>query len=375
LIETIVERFDDDLDRYKLLRKELFEYNHFGNISLFINNNYADERLSFSATKEYEYDNKNNLTAELSITYDSLENLISQSGTFHEYNLENQLIKTTKKLYKPDVDLWITEEWTEFTYDNDGCVKSRTDQENSILSPEEVSIYTTNENCRIIKEEYIPDPGHFSTYDYDLDDYGSHSSTTHEATSFSIGIYPRFHYEELYNEYGDQKVSSILTRSVFLDTTNFYAEVFHYDYVIDPSTNQITSKSYEKYTIDYPFEQDPRFRWSAEYNYEYNCDGTVKVETRKDLDIFPTIRYHYFYEGQLDCFDFEQDLDVTISPNPSLGQIEIQSNLLASGNTTLKVFTSDGKLVGEKLLLPRFLKQNMTILLICWVMIPRPSKS
>ena len=359
LIEKSAEIFNNDLNRYKLVRKELYDYDQYGNLSRFRNQNFTDEILTSWQTEEYEYDDRNNLIAEIRLLHDSSGIVLSHHGTFHEYNLQNNITKTSEKRYNSDVDLWIIKEWTDFTYDNDGCVMSKTNQENSVLTTEDISIYTTDENCRIIKEEYIPDPGFFSTFNYDLDNYGSYSKTKHK--TFNNQIYPWSQHKYLYNEYGDQIEYSILTRSFFQDTTNFYAEESHYDYVVDPITNLITTKFLEEYTIDYPQEEEPRFRWSAEYNYEYNCDGSVKVEIRKDLNSFPPVRYQYAYERQLDCIDFEKDLIVTIFPNPSLGLIEIRSNFLTSGNTTLKIFSSDGKLVGEKLLLSGDLKQNINL--------------
>lgn len=359
LVEKKAEIFNNDLNRFKLVRKELYDYDHYGNLSRFRNQNFTDERLSSWQTKEYEYDNRSNLISEIRTSHDSVGNIVTHYGTFHEYNLQNNAIKTSEKRYNSDVGLWITEEWIDFTYDNEGCITSKTEYENSVLSSENVSIYTTDENCRIIKEEYIPNPGFFSTYDYNLDDYDSYSKTKHQ--TFSNQTYPWSQYKYLYNEYGDQIEFSILTWTFSSDTSSFYSEEYRYNYIIDPTTNLITTKFLEEYTFDYPLEEIPRFRWKAEYNYEYNCDGSLKEEIRKDLDNFPPVRYQYFYEGQLDCFSFEQDLNITISPNPSLGLIEIQSNLLTSGNTTLKVFSTDGKLVGETLLLSRYLKQELDL--------------
>ena len=134
----------------------------------------------------------------------------------------------------------------------------------------------------------------------------------------------------------------------------------------DFSTGRLTSKV-QKYfaninNIFTPPFNTLQFQWERRYDYEYYCDGLVSKEILSVVgDSKPLSRKLYFYEGKNDCFDFRQNLKITLLPNPSFGEIEIQSLIFESGETELQVFTTSGQLVIKKIIASRSYAQNVDL--------------
>lgn len=81
---------------------------------------------------------------------------------FYEYDDENRLIKNNNKRYNSEVDLWISNYWEEYFYDEDGCIE-REELTYNVGGLQEVWYFFTDENCR--KEGRGTDEPDFNMYE------------------------------------------------------------------------------------------------------------------------------------------------------------------------------------------------------------------
>jgi len=363
LVEERFQVFNSSQNEYHTKESHLYEYDYLGNYSLKSRKVYDGQGvLYFWKDEFFQYNALNNIISRIIKYHDINGEVSSQSGVFFEYNSQNLVSKSLVRYYNPDVDLWTTIYWWEHYYDDNGCLIELIERKNSVLVDEKIFLYERDENCNKTREDFIPDPGAYTTFEH-LDDYGSIIRTNYN--SFDNQYYSEYSEAKIYNEYGDLIKFSALQQASSLDTTSFYFNDFYYDYLRDPSTNLLLTKSLIAYrTTLVPTlnpNNNPKLFYESTTDYEYYCDGTLAKEEISSPNLASVDRTLYFYEGKLDCVKLEEDLSITISPNPSQGQIEIQSALLTSGNTSLKVFATNGKLVIEKLIVSRQLKQEIDL--------------
>ncbi|MFT4759156.1 MAG: hypothetical protein ACI9XO_003496 [Paraglaciecola sp.] len=81
--------------------------------------------------------------------------------------------------------------------------------------------------------------------------------------------------------------------------------------------------------------------------YDYYCNGQLKTETTENL---PNIsRIHYEYYGNPDCLLLKNESStLVVFPNPSDGNFTIQSNLLATAEAKLELYSVVGQLIFTK---------------------------
>ena len=286
---------------------------------------------------------------------------------FYEYDDENRLIKKINKRYNSEVDLWISNYWEEYSYDGDGCIE-REELTFNVGGLQETWYFFTDGNCRKVegRETDAADYNMYETYSYP-NEYNSLIVSRNELYQ---GVWTEVWKNEwIRNDRGDLVKRSRLFKNDFVppnDTAYYSLQVYEYDYEEDLFTGRITSK-FQKYynnqsNLFFPPFSNIELAIERRFDYEYYCDGLVSKETLNNVgEANPLSRILYFYEGKNDCFDFEQDLEMMISPNPSLGEIEIQSLIFESGDTDLQVFTASGQLVFEKLISTRSHYQNVDL--------------
>ena len=86
-----------------------------------------------------------------------------------------------------------------------------------------------------------------------------------------------------------------------------------------------------------------------EKEYSYLCSDVVNREDSEFHVGTLTFRKDFYYEGKNECFEIENImLEMSVFPNPSFGEVTIQSPILESGNTQILVFDVNGKLLLEK---------------------------
>ncbi len=286
--------------------------------------------------------------------------LLSWTGDFFSYDNENRLFRKTNKRYNWEVDLWISNLWVEFFYDENGCIE-REDLFYNVGGFQGSWYFITDENCQK-KEARKTDLGNsyelYNSYIYP-DENNSLIISRNEL--YQNEWKEVWRNEWIMNERGDLTRRVRFFRNDFSppdDTAFFSVREYEYTYHEDLLTGQLKSK-FQKYFSNIlhiftpPFNVS-EFQLERRYDYEYYCDGLVSKETYSVVgDSNPVSRFLYFYEGKNDCFDFEQNLDITLSPNPTFGEIEIKSLIFESGETELQVYSTSGQLVFEKLIASR----------------------
>lgn len=301
-------------------------------------------------------------------SYDDDGVLESWIGDFFSYDNENRLIKKNNKRYNWEVNLWISNLWREFFYDENGCIE-REELTYNVGGFQGARNFIADGNCRIQEVQinnFLTPIEQYDSYIYP----DENNSVIISRNEFYQNEWKEVSQNKwIRNERGDLIERVRFFRNDFLppdDTAYFSIRAYEYIYDEDIFTGQLTSK-YQKYFANIsnlftsPFNV-LQFQFERRYDYEYYCDGLVAKETLSVVgDSLPVSRTLYFYEGKNDCFDFEQDLETTLSPNPSFGAIEIKSLIFESGNTELQVFSTSGQLVFRKLISSRSHYQNLDL--------------
>ena len=287
-------------------------------------------------------------------SYDNEGALLLWTGDFFFYDNENRLIKKTNKKYNWEVDLWISNLWKEFFYDDNGCIE-REDLTYNVGGFQGVRNFITDENCKITEVNLTDFGDPVEMYFSYIYPDGNNSVIISRNELYQNEWNVTLQNKWIKNERGDLIKRGRLLRNDFSppnDTAYFSIRAYEYIYEEDFFTGRLTSK-FQKYFANIsnifssPFNV-LQFQYERRYDYEYYCDGLVAKETLSLVEgSQPQSRVLYFYEGKNDCFDFEQDLEITLSPNPSQGEIEIKSLIFESGETELQVFSTSGQLVFE----------------------------
>ncbi len=286
---------------------------------------------------------------------------------FYEYDDENRLIKKINKRYNQEVDLWISNYWEDYFYDEDGCIE-REELTYNVGGLQETFFFSTDGNCRKVeaRETDQTDFNIYETYSYP----DENNSLIVSRNELYQGVWNEvWQYDWIRNDRGDLVKTARLFKSDFAptnDTAYYSLQVYEYDYEEDFFTGRVTSKIQKYYNnqnhLFYTPFDNIELRQESRFDYKYYCDGLLSKETLSIVgESKPLSRISYFYEGNNDCFDFEQDLEMTISPNPSFGKIKIESLIFESGDTELQVFTASGQLVFEKEIPSRSHDQNVDL--------------
>lgn len=318
-------------------------------------------------------------------------------GGFFEYNEdESLLLRKTNRRYNPSVDLWVTVYWNDFTYDANGCeIKQETTFNVGGGAPSKIE-YQRDSDCKIIKRTNWLSGGTVDT----LADLG-----VTEFDYFADGI----SYEErkfrVY--YGDSTLNNRDTYRYNVDGLLEEEEKITFDfinvwsgrkrnYVYDQYGNVDTEWLYisdfanpDWYLankIVYQNEYDDQFRitnskgevnvpdgsggWTINENtttiknYEYECEDLLAQETSapEQIGIGTGFRFIYHYKGEDDCFDIENTtLEISVNPNPTFGNLTINSPVFQSGNTMISVYDISGKLLLGKTEISRMEKIELDL--------------
>ena len=100
------------------------------------------------------------------------------------------------------------------------------------------------------------------------------------------------------------------------------------------------------------------WQYEAESLYSNRCDGTPLMKTRRqynyvpgtegDVEPLPLLtRDFYTYTPALCDIPENEDLSISIFPNPTKRTLNISSELLVLNNTSLKLVTTDGRLIRD----------------------------
>lgn len=318
LVEKIHEIYDDNRGDFWKPLHEYFEYTNDGKIQKVERVIYFDEAV--------------------------IENWL---GQFYEYDSQGRLSKRINKNFNQDVKIWITQDWEEFFYDDNGCIIKSVYIQNT-GGVQDSSFYINDDQCRPLRIDYFNNTSNYFTYEYP-DDYGSEISSLYwKPDSVWIEFIIK---ENILNEYGDLIKEATYAKNNGVDTSNFMEAVYDYDYTFDPITNNIIDKTKTGWRFSSNLI-DTSVLSSQYFTYDYNCQGLLIQEDRNpnQHNMFSWRRMTSIYSGKNDCFDYDQEFNISISPNPTNGQVSIASNIFESGDTQLRVFSFDGKMMLERLL-------------------------
>ncbi len=333
--------------------------------------------------KRYTYDDFGNVIFLENIGYESNGEVDHWRGLFYTYD-QNQLLQELKyRQYKESVDLWITDYWYEYKYDENGCLVDRSFISN--LGGEGVKSkieYERDSVCRIISTSHlyrstINEPFIFTTYqtiDYHADGISyDYSEFKHSLTGDTL--YLKYEEEFIYNEFGEVAEDFWKAYNEEQTVFNFWKNTYEYDhfenltfkkgYIKYQDTSEWILNTELNYYLEYdengfliesrkeylshntvPPTQNPSF--SRNIYYENSCEG-LPEEVNSVYDTGVRIKEKNVYVGINNCIDLDKmDLSLNIYPNPSEGFFEISSSIFKTGNTEILVFSTDGKVLLQK---------------------------
>ncbi|MFK8006389.1 MAG: T9SS type A sorting domain-containing protein [Saprospiraceae bacterium] len=330
--------------------------------------------------KGYIYDDFGNVIFLEKKTYEFSGIVETWRGLFYTYD-ENQLLQQLKyRQYKESVDLWITDFWYEYKYDDNGCLVDRNFISN--LGGEGVKNkieYERDNACQIISTSHlnrstINEPFILNTYetrDYHADGI-SYDFLEFKHSPTGDTLYLKYEEKFIFNEF--EKVTEHFWKAYNEEQTvfNFWKDTYEYD----DYGNLIFKKGYIKYQdtaewalsteLNYYLEYDengfliesrkeyfshatdpptPNPNFSRTIDYKNSCEGFPE-EINSVYDTGVRIKEKNIFKGINECLDVESlDLQILISPNPTHGEIKITSPIFQTGNTDVLVFTTNGKVL------------------------------
>lgn len=340
------------------------------------------DTFMLSMEEIYYYDETNYLLdLKESKTYSFNGSVWLWEGIFYEYYPNQQLKKVSYKNYNPAVDLWIAESFVEYQYDNNNCLVEEIHIENIGGVIDKKIRYESNEHCQWVKQ-IVEEPAwitnelevkSFREKEYYSDGI-SYLQTQYYTTtdSFFIG---NWQIRE-FNSSG----TIINLQNIFPGTQNInYLEIkneYEYDFAdnltrVRSSERKSSSGSWEiKYDRNEYNEYDKEdnlIKKNTEYlfyntnppavnegtkrqiTYSDYCNGIPKKVSTEKLSNGEIIREEFTYFGKNDCINFSKgSLELEVFPNPSSRYFNIISSIFESGNTTVSVFSIDGKLLLQK---------------------------
>jgi len=321
----------------------------------------------------YKYDFRGNKIEYAIITYSLIGEIESWEGIKYEYDTNDLLQKETVRRYNWEVGIWVNEYWIDYFYDENGCVEERHRLYN--LEPINwIEIAETEDNC--LEKSY-------TLYHVDANDslvFGKTMKFAYDDrnrifySKLSIYVYDNFIGERILiseiseQGFNDQNDRTFL-RQYWIDSVgfrtsldDFYLNEYEYEFYLN---NKIERKFISRYRYDPSVNPDTLAKGTKEILYEYSCDGLIVKEEITDSryvitgdTLYVHQRCFYTYEGEDSCFDFDNKSTATIYPNPTAGEIQIESPLFESGNTQIKVLDVNGRVLLEKLIYSRETKHQ-----------------
>lgn len=339
-----------------------------------------DFRKTYETEKSY--DANDNLSTLIIKVYNEDETIKYWLSRFYEYDTNIFLKKYTASRYNQDVDLWITNFWVDYQYNQNGCLVEEQTTQNIGGQISRRLTYTRNSDCQITSqlEEWLANGFDLSLKDYFTRFYHSdgisYDEKLYSHSSIGGSLYLKIDRKIIF---GQNKKTSKTYWTIFnsSEDTLYHVQNFYtydeYDNIILNSEyrNQsingwqlhrqtfyeneydengfLTKKNTEVWGYDITNLPDGILNYTKENIYQNSCEGIVEEYTRKEGESKNLDVYEYVYEGINECLDIENlDLDVTISPNPSDGKVEIYSSIFKTGNTDISLFGIDGKVLLQK---------------------------
>ncbi|MFK8006390.1 MAG: T9SS type A sorting domain-containing protein [Saprospiraceae bacterium] len=343
-------------------------------------NEWGGDDFKKAYERESSYDNFGNIFSKIIKVYNTDESIQIWQGGFYEYDANQLLKKYTTRRYNEEVDLWITTRWTDYKYDGNGCrIEEKTTQNIGGQISNRVT-YTRNSDCQITSElvEWLGNGFDLSPKDYYTRDYHADglsydelfyrysfigdSLYLHKNRKILYGqnneieeaywiifdnvedtlINAKNHY--LYDEYNNLTSNTEYRIRNTQDFEPWYQLVYENEY--DEKKFLVRRKT-EIWDYDYDYDLSGlKFNQSYVNNYQNSCEGIVEEYNKDYEQTSVEYRYKFVYEGINECLDLDKmDLKITISPNPSDGNIEVFSNVFQSGNTEILVYSTDGKVL------------------------------
>lgn len=280
----------------------------------------------------YKYNGDGLIENKIRYTYQDTEISVT-SGDFYEYNNANLLMKKLHRRKSEVVDLWLTISWIDYFYDNNGCI-AREEYTHNTVDNKDTTLYVRDFNCNLLEYWNSRQPEIHLKYEY-LDTLGSYI----ESIERDERIVQTSEY--IYNEYG---FIENVKKNYYSDTVQqiitYWSEIdYRYNYTFEAETGFLINIHREIYrsNMENPL---PEYSGDYEWSYDYYCYGLKKYFRPK---LGGNI-IKWKYEGLNDCFDKSRDkIEVIVFPNPTYGQLTIESPILESGNTRIQIFGLDGR--------------------------------
>jgi len=314
-------------------------------------NQYVDEKHEL-----FEYDDKGNENAHTTIEYDKDGEVNSWKKMVFSYNVNNLLEKETLRRFNWNLGLWVSLSSVEYYYDNNQCLIERRQipqlaSENSFREMLEI-----DQNCleiATILTEVQPDTTIFagvSTYEYD--DRGNMINAEIERYFTIFDTLTRI-IEQEFNDQNDLK-----SRLTYLESPSipffigYDNQWFEYDYQFT-NAGEILKKE-EKIHKIYETSIDTILSQIIETEYFYTCEGLISFEEKSSTELMlgeielEKRKIFYHYQGEDPCFDYENKSRLFVYPNPTYSEVNIESPLLESGNSTIQIIDLNGKVLLEK---------------------------
>ena len=328
--------------------------------------------------------------------YDLEGNFTGTFGTFYSYD-ENEklLLRQTTRRYNSTVKIWITEFWLDYTYDNNGCETSFEYVQNVGGTFYKID-YEKNADCQPTKSTFWFNSPQSNTLEkWSENEYTyMQDGISYESKRYIYDLDTgekelEGHRHFFYNT--DGLIEESRSRSGLNRVDNWTGSKAIYTY--DQHGNVVTVQRYnnsfsipqwylvreERYFNEYD-EQNRLVKITKE---EYELNSGILVLDESDTFFRTTdyacgdlvertetgtnsnnlgFQYEYFHEGKDECFEIENVmLEMSVFPNPSSGEITIDSPILESGNTQIKVFSIDGKAMLEKTEIKRATTTTMNL--------------
>ncbi|MFK8006388.1 MAG: T9SS type A sorting domain-containing protein [Saprospiraceae bacterium] len=331
----------------------------------------------------YNYDQFNNLIFEESKEYTNSGSLWKQKGISYEYYPNHLLKRKNFRRFNSDVDLFITEDYIEYKYDDNNCLVEEIFFENIGGKLTKKNIYTPNENCRWDFKYVYFRSGSTNTnlrLGYHLERIYFPDEISYEERLIGHTFSGDSTYMEEWNvQIFDEHEN--LVEQIYVDSQAYHGGYREDKYVIAYDIfNHRTSRTVYERTFD-TVDLDLKYIFSHNNNYDENGSLTKRVnelvsystgvpiinsnysniETIKNtcegivelIDILHESGYRereqFIYEGKNDCIDLNKIyLSMRVFPNPSDGFFEIFSPIFQTGNTEIIVYSIDGKALLQK---------------------------
>ncbi len=353
----------------------------------------SDFRKIFETEKSYA--SNDSLLTKIIKLYNEDETIHSWQDRRYEYDANNLLKKYTARRYNQDVNLWITQYWVDYRYDQNGCLIQEKTTQNIGSQISRRKSYSRNSVCRITfqSDEWLANGFDLSEKDYFTREYHSDGISYDEKfysytfiggspylkkdrkiiygqnkkiseaywTIFSSSEDTLYHSQNFYtyDEY-DNITLETEYRNQYNNGWQLNRQTF-YENEYDENGFLINKKT-EVWNYDDATLPNGILSYSKEDVYQNSCDGVVEEYSTREGNSDIEDRYEYVYEGINECLDIENlDLNLVVSPNPSNGILRVSSPIFKTGNTEILIFSINGKVLLRKIVNSRSTFSNIDL--------------